>query len=560
MALVWTTRGGAREERPLRILQVDRGAGLDSPVISPDGRSVVYVRDGKLALARLDEGQSRDLDGTENAARPFWSDDSRSIGYFAQTDPIQLRLLSLGDGQQRVIATGGPEAPVKPFAPYGAAACGDSVWFTSYWVGLLRATAGRTAEVVAPIDRARGERGWAEPSCLPDGRVLVEVETDKSNSLHVFADGRRSPLLESDVFMENPQLAPDHIVFQRSESANRGVWAVPVSRDLTATTGPPVLLFSGGQAPSVSRDGTLVLLTGLRAVERQLVWVDRAGRRLGTLGRPQPRFVNPAISPDGLQVAVADGFPVVKPTVWLHSGSSVRPWRAGQRAEMPAWSPDGRWLAYVSEEGLMVEPVDGRAPARKLAEPGAGNPAWTPDGRSIVYSRGERAQNSEVALVSLADPGEPRTLLTNGGYPAVSPDGRLLAYVAVAMDRSEVFVTTFPEPGQVWPVSAGGGRRPRWNPKGGELFFTGGPMVGDDPNSHRDLFVARVDSRNGVEVAPPVRLFDAAALGLDITARGSRAYDVAPDGQRLIVATNGIEGTPTITLVDDLDALIRSRR
>jgi len=90
--------------------------------------------------------------------------------------------------------------------------------------------------------------------------------------------------------------------------------------------------------------------------------------------------------------------------------------------------------------------------------------------------------------------------------------------------------------------------------------FADGPMVGDDPNSHRDLFVARVDSRNGVEVGPPVRLFDAAALGLDITARGARAYDVAPDGQRLIVATNGIEGTPTITLVDDLDALIRSRR
>src|SRR6185436_2690478 len=108
-------------------------------------------------------------------------------------------------------------------------------------------------------------------------------------------------------------------------------------------------------------------------------------------------------------------------------------------------------------------------------------------------------------------------LLADSQQPAVSPDGRLLAYVRFTLDRDEVFLTTFPKPGQVVPVSSGGGRRPRWNPKGGELFFTGGPRFGDDPNSHRDLFVARVSSAGAIKVDAPVRLFDSTALGLEIT-------------------------------------------
>jgi len=551
----WITRGAEPADRPVRTLQVDKGAGIVSPVIAPDGQRVVYVRDGRLVVRRLDEVEGREIADTEDAANPFWSDDSRSIGYFAQGAPIQLRLVSVEDGSQRVVASGPTSGRVTgenqtPFAPRGGAACGDAVYFIVFGRGLMRVSGGSPPTLVASLDAGKGETNWAYPSCLPDGRLLAVLEaktsTPTSNTTLTVIDGdRRIPLLEN---ARAPVFArPNHIVFERVENARVSIWTVPVNGDLTATTGPATQLIAGTD-PSVARDGTLVALTGVEQVDRQLVWTDRSGARLSLFGRPQRRPLDPAIAPDGTRVAVeSDG------RIWLHYESAVREF--GEEGLAPAWSPDGQFLAYFKAGNVMMRAVDGATPARVLAEGSTRNFAWAPDGRSLVVS-----QAGGLTLVSMDKPSEPQQLLTNAGYPAISPDGRLLAYVAFAMDRDEVFLTTFPKPGPVWPVSVGGGRRPRWNPKGGELFFTGGPRVGEDPNSHRDLFVARIDTRNGVTVEPPVRLFDASARGLVISSQSPRTYDVAPDGQRLIVSTDGWAGTPTITLIDRLDAFMRARR
>jgi Tol biopolymer transport system component len=222
----------------------------------------------------------------------------------------------------------------------------------------------------------------------------------------------------------------------------------------------------------------------------------------------------------------------------------------------PAWSPDGRQLAYVEGGRLVVRAVDETDDAQVVAESASDRAlSWTADGTSIVYQ-----EKGLLRITTVNKPGGSRPLLPDASYPAISPDGRLLAYVASSMGRDEVFLTTLPEPGPVWPVSVEGGRRPRWHPTGGELFFTGGPRVGDDPNSHRELYVATVSSGpRGVTVGAPQRLFDAPALGLSLTSTSARAYDIAPDG-RILIATSGLEGVQTVTVIDTLDALLRARR
>ena len=120
-----------------------------------------------------------------------------------------------------------------------------------------------------------------------------------------------------------------------------------------------------------------------------------------------------------------------------------------------------------------------------------------------------------------------------------------------------MFVTTFPEPGEPHPVE--NGRHPRWSRKGDELFFSCGPLVGEDPNSHRDLCVAPFDVRTG-RPGPTRVLFNAESLGYSLGMRSIRGYDVGPDPNRILVQTIGFEGTPAITLLENLPEWIRRAR
>ena len=103
------------------------------------------------------------------------------------------------------------------------------------------------------------------------------------------------------------------------------------------------------------------------------------------------------------------------------------------------------------------------------------------------------------------------------------------------------------------------GRHPRWSRKGDELFFACGPPMGDDPNSHRDLCAAAFDVRSGKPGQTKV-LFNAEALGYVVSFRSNRGYDIGPDSNRILLQTNGLEGTPTITLLENLPEWIRRAR
>ena len=106
--------------------------------------------------------------------------------------------------------------------------------------------------------------------------------------------------------------------------------------------------------------------------------------------------------------------------------------------------------------------------------------------------------------------------------PALSPDGRWLAYVSNESGRAEVYVRPFPGMAGRYPISLEGGTEPAWSPRGGELFYRNGPA----------LIAVELRTSNALEVVRRTPLFSAADYASDLT---HRVYDVTPDGEHFVL-------------------------
>jgi dipeptidyl aminopeptidase/acylaminoacyl peptidase len=216
----------------------------------------------------------------------------------------------------------------------------------------------------------------------------------------------------------------------------------------------------------------------------------------------------PTVSPDGATAVVAvsrldldaDEYRSRLWTVPTDGSSPARPLTQGHRDTAPAFSPDGRWLAYLSAEPkgrpqLHVLPVAGGA-ARKLTDHhlGAGAPVWSPDSRRLAYvarvpEAGRYGTQEEVG------PGaEAPRLITTLKYR--SDD------VGFTVDRrTHVFVVDLPEDDDTAalpePFQVTGGdvddKDVTWSPDGSELAFVSARHEGADRDLVADVYVVRPD-------------------------------------------------------------------
>ena len=551
------------------------GAGM---AISPDGRWMVFPARGEDGVVRdylrsLTGVALRALPGTEgstSAPPASWSYDSRWV------------VFANGSGKlKKVDILGGPALDVAGFpgvlsgaswSPEGIIIAGSSGGEASPILG-VRASGGGVVPVTV-LDEDESAHEW--PQFLPDGKhFLYERVSSDPEKTGIYigsieaAPNRQSRerLLAADrqaYYAASPGGGTGHLIFLRQAT----LMAQAFDPATMTLSGEATAIVDGVDSSatknyglfSVSDTGTLVYRGGFGS-QTVLTWIDLQGNPAGTLdGRGD--YSSPAISPDGSRVAVAVGA-APSQDIWIldvAGGASTRFTSDPGREDFPAWSPDGKTIAFSSERGgkldLYAKPADGSGEAKLLLKSDEPKSVerWTNDGRFLLFDSTDPTSLHMWAL-PMPGGGKPLPLLQSEdqeGVARVSPDGRWMAYTSTESGTPENFVRPFapgasagpavagpgvggPGAGRdtKWQVSNGGGIRPLWAPDGKTLYYIGaGPVMAVD-----------VHTDKGFEAGMPRSLFMAPA------GTATTGWDITPDGKRFLFAvppTTGVSAPFTV--------------
>jgi serine/threonine-protein kinase len=498
--------------------------------LSPDGRTVVYSGESQQGLQlyarRLDELAPSPIAGTQGGYNPLFSSDGRSLAF---TNGVQLRRVGLSGGAPLTV----PSLPgVGFFAFHWEAADAFVASGPAGELGRLRPDG--TFEVVARADSTRGEIALVPVTLLPDGAILA-IAFSQGTAGPLFAvDGRtgaRTPVSETVV---SGAIYHDGVLAWVLPSGQ--LVATPFDLRRKAVSGTSVTLAENvrvlpGALPQIvaSPSGDLAYVPSQPS---DVVRVDRSGR-LEVL-TPQPgRYHNPRVSPDGRRIAV-DNSGQTRDVWLLDLGDDRTMSRLSfeNDGHDPMWMPDGRTVLYAHSSGTAIgifrRRADGTGAAESLLVHGLQLTAHTasPGGDQVVAAGFGANGTFDLFAVNLRGERQASPVLVtpfNDAYPALSPDGRWLAYSSDESGRSEVYVRPFPGGGAKVLVSANGGSEPVWSRNGRELYYRDG-----EPR----LIAATVGPGTEFRVTGREPLFEVADYE---TSTPHANYDVTPDGRFIFV-------------------------
>jgi len=454
-----------------------------SLAISPDGLKVVFTASSagrsQLWLRLLNSNVATPLAGTERASNPFWSPDSRSIGFFADS---KLKRMDI-DGQS---------AKTLAFAAVYMGGTwnhdGTIVFANNPGGPLLRISAEGGEPVAATRVQTPQQRGHLAPWFLPDGRHFVFFVTGSPESRGVYIgqidrfDATR--LFDADtpaVYAE-----PGHLLFIRDGR----LLAQAFNPDRIALSGEPFPIaeqVTTGTMLSASAAGPIVYrAASVSHLQNQLVWLDRSGRELDKVVYPANAVPGLALSHDSRRIAV---YRLVNGNMDVWAYDTAR--RAWDRITFdpgddiwPLWSPDDRRMVFGSARGTdivslywkVLSAPPGSEELLLSTNYGAFPMDWSSDGRFLLYDSIGKKSGSDLWGLPLEGDHKPFEVVRTDfeeGLGQFSPDVRWIAYQSDRTGRVEIYLRPFPGPGADLLVSTDGGTQPRWSASGRELFYVG---------------------------------------------------------------------------------------
>jgi serine/threonine protein kinase/Tol biopolymer transport system component len=537
--------------------------GATVPVISPDGRWIAFTAQDptgpnsrRLYVRPIDAVEAQALPGTDGAAYPFWSPDSRHLGF------------SIVNSMMRVAVTGGPVQTLCALGP-GITARGGSwspegvIIFNNGPTLLYRVpAAGGTA---TPVGKRQGAEQF--PFFLPDGRRFLFHSASPAVPANVLVGSLDSDETTALVEADSGAVfdgSSGHLLFVRQGILMAQLFnpttlvltgeAFPVAEKVEASTVPGLVAFS------VSSTGVLVYGIGQSSgAGLQPTWVNRQGTISGTAG-PRAEYRGIALSPDGLQMAahrhVGEGGDIWVTELTRNATAklTVDPTTENQS---PVWSPNGQHIAFTStrngKSGLYVQPVQTTGAETLVFEADTGVPlpvSWTPDGKALIFGAPGANTRRDIWQVALDGDRVPTPVVQSPAIEShgqLSPDGRWIAYVSNETGTNEVYVQAPKVGARKWPISLGGGAAPRWRGDSRELYYIGeGKMWAVDIAARGDTIVA----------GSPQALFNHGGVAPHDGSYFS--YAVTADGQKfLLTSRRDSEAAPIVVVLNWLAGISR---
>jgi eukaryotic-like serine/threonine-protein kinase len=569
-AIAWALWPAA-DLRPLNTFSYDlpqgrtvRFAGRPVLALSPDGRRFVYNAPGGLYVRSMGELEARLIPGTEaELTSPFFSPDGQSVAYWGGIRGIgkgPLKRIGVNGGAAVVVADGLANL-------FGASWSEDGTILYGQPQGIFRVSAnGGNPELVIPAKEGESLYG---PELLPDGDSVLfsTTTTGKWDDAEIVAQslstGQRTILVKGG---SDAHYVAGRLVFALGD----GLFGVAFAAERLQVSGGAVPLVQGvmraaadttGAANyAVASDGTLVYFSGTNTRSGwSLIWADRSGHVVGNAVSEQIENArDPRLSPNGERVALTRG-PFTSGDIWVYDLGGRPPIPLAEEGDdtHPVWSPDGTRIAFATvlrsggaRADVYTVPADGSArdPVPLHADGLAVLPAaWSAQGE-LILARPIVDGNWDIVATSAEREGDVRGVVATPDDefdPALSPDGRWLAYVSDRTGQTEIWVKRYPD-GVPVRVSRDGGQEPVWSRDGKELFFqrAQGTFV--------MMSVAAQTTEEKFAFDPAVELFSGQYVFYPGPAQSS--YAVAPDGRFLLISplsSNDLVATSKIVVVQN---------